>query len=62
MARLTSKNAPIYLSYKSTDQIIREALESHETVGKRWGWVFVISFLLLLFANDVVMFYFLKVM
>jgi hypothetical protein len=37
MSRLTGKNNPIYLPYKSTDEIIREALEAHETVGMRWG-------------------------
>ena len=61
MARLTGKN-DVYLPYKSTEQTIREALESHETVGKRWGWVFVISFLLILFANDILLLYFLKVL
>ena len=60
--RLTSKNAPIYLPYKSTEETILEALASHETVGRRWGWVFVISFLLILFVNDAVLFYFLKVL
>ena len=61
MARLTGKN-DVYLPYKSTEQTIREALESRETVGKRWGWVFVISFLLILFANDILLLYFLKVL
>ncbi len=62
MSRLTGKNTPIYLPYKSTDEIIREALEAHETVGKRWGWVFVISFLLILLANDILLLSFLKVL
>jgi hypothetical protein len=62
MARLTGNNTPrpIWLPYKSTEQIMREAVEAHETVGKRWGWVFAISFLLILLVDNAVLYYLIK--
>ena len=58
MARLTS-NKDVYLPYKSTDQIAREAVEAHEARFTKSGWnltkiVIPVTFLVLL-LNDIIL-------
>jgi hypothetical protein len=62
MARLTGKNNPIYLPYKSTDEIIREAIEQHESEVKVYGWAFFAAFFLLLMLHDAFLYYVIKVL
>jgi hypothetical protein len=67
MARLTGNNSKrdIYLPYKSTDEIIREAIEEHESRAMKHGWrylaVSAIAVTSLILLNDVAL-YFLKVL
>lgn len=58
MVRLTGKN-DIYLPYKSTEQIAREAVEAHEARFTKNGWqlakiIIPIAFFVLL-VNDVIL-------
>jgi hypothetical protein len=58
MARLTNSK-DVYLPYKSTDQIAREAVEAHETRFTKNGWqlakiVIPVAFLVLL-VNDIIL-------
>jgi len=58
MARLTGKN-DIYLPYKSTEEIAREAVEAHEARFTQNGWqlaklIIPIAFLVLL-VNDIIL-------
>jgi hypothetical protein len=62
MTRLTGKNAPIYLPYKSTDQIIREAIEQHESEVKVYGWAFFAAFFFVLMLHDAALYYLVKVL
>jgi hypothetical protein len=69
MSRFTSNsfNRPkdIYLPYRSTEQIIREAVEEHESRAMKHGWHYVavsaVAVTGLILLNDVVL-YFLKVL
>jgi hypothetical protein len=62
MARLTGKNAPIYLPYKSTNEIIREAIEQHESEVKVYGWAFFAAFFFLLMLHDAFLYCVIKVL
>lgn len=58
MARLTNSK-DVYLPYKSTDQIAREAVEAHEARFTQSGWqlakiIIPIAFLVLL-VNDAIL-------
>lgn len=58
MARLTGKN-DIYLPYKSTEQIAREAVEAHEARFTKNSWqlakiIIPVAFFLLL-VNDIIL-------
>jgi hypothetical protein len=58
MAQLTGKN-DIYLPYKSTEEIAREAVEAHEARFTQNGWqlakvIIPIAFLVLL-VNDIIL-------
>jgi hypothetical protein len=58
MARLTN-NKDVYIPYKSTDQIAREAVEAHEARFTQSGWqlakiIIPIAFLVLL-VNDIIL-------
>ncbi|MCA2593990.1 MAG: hypothetical protein IM526_02365 [Microcystis sp. M38BS1] len=58
MARLTGKN-DIYLPCKSTEEIVREAVEAHEARFTKNGWelakvIIPIAFLVLL-VNDIIL-------
>ena len=58
MARITGEN-DIYLPYKSTEEIAREAVEAHEAQFTKNGWELVkviipIAFLVLL-VNDIIL-------
>jgi len=62
MARLTGDNKSIYLPYKSTEETIREAIEQHESEVKVYGWAFFTAFFFLLFLNDALLYYVIKVL
>ena len=58
MARITSKN-DIYLPYKSTEEIAREAVKAHEARFTQNGWqlakiIIPVAFLVLL-VNDIIL-------
>lgn len=58
MARLTGKN-DIYLPYKSTEQIAREAVEAHEARFNKNSWqlakiIIPVAFFVLL-VNDIIL-------
>jgi hypothetical protein len=61
MSRLTGKN-DTYLSYKSTEQIIREAVEEHESRAMKHGWRYLaasaVAVTALILLNDVVLYFF----
>lgn len=67
MTRLTSNNTPrpIWLPYKSTDEIAREAVKEHESRAMKHGWrylaVSAVAVTALILLNDVAL-YFLKVL
>jgi hypothetical protein len=62
MTRLTGKNKNVYIPYKSTEQIIREAVEEHESRAMKHGWrylaVSAIAVTSLILLNDVVLYFF----
>lgn len=61
MTRLTGKNN-VYLPYKSTNDMIREAIEQHEQEVKIYGWAFFAAFFFLLLLHDAALYYLIKVL
>lgn len=58
---MTGKNN-VYLPYKSTDDMIREAIEQHEQEVRIYGWTFFAAFFFLLLLHDVILYHLIKML